>query len=408
MNTTDFDHNFFKANRAKLRQVLNTGDPIVVTANGLLQMGADSSYPFVQDANFWYLTGINEPDIILAMDADREFLIAPQRDVVRATFDGQINQASLSALSGVGDVLNEVSGWKRLDALAEKSKRLATLAPAPSFIEQYGMYANPARSRLIDHIRRHVEDMELIDIRPEIARLRMIKQAPELNALKTAIDITTETLKDVMANINGYTFEYQIEADISRGFRFRGADGHAFDPIVAGGKRACTLHNTTNNAALNPEELVVMDVGAAFMGYAADITRVVATTKPTKRQQDVFQAVKASHDYALSLLKPGTRLKTYEAKVVRFIGSELKALGLIKSLKEAEVRRYFPHATSHFIGLNVHDVGDYQMPLKPGMVLTVEPGIYIPEEGIGIRLEDDALITADGVKSLSANLPAKL
>ncbi len=408
MNKPDFDSNFFKNNRANLRRHLNTDDPIVITANGLIQMGADSSYPFVQDANFWYLSGINDPDIILVMDGEREFLIAPTREATRATFDGQIDQTSLTNLSGIGDVLNEVSGWKRLDALAEKTKRLATLAPAPSFIEQYGMYANPARSRLIDRIRRHVEDIHLMDIRPEIARLRMIKQAPELAALKLAIDITTDTLKDVMAAASGYSYEYEIEADISRGFRYRGADGHAFDPIVAGGKRACTLHNTSNNAALDSSELVVMDVGAAVMGYAADITRTMSVSKPSPRQQDVFRAVRAAHAYAMSLIKPGTKLKTYEDKVMRFIGSELKTLGLIKNLKETEVRRYFPHATSHFIGLNVHDVGDYQMPLKPGMVLTVEPGIYIPEEGIGVRIEDDVLVTPDGVKSLSAGLPVKL
>ncbi len=408
MNKSDFDSNFFKTNRVNLRDRLNRDDPIVVTANGLIQMGADSSYPFVQDANFWYLTGINDPDIILVMDGDREFLIAPTREATRATFDGQIDQSSLTNLSGIGDVLNEVSGWKRLDALAEKTKRLATLAPAPSFIEQYGMYANPARSRLIDRIKRHVEDMNLIDIRPEIARLRMIKLAPELEAIKTAIDITTATLKEIMTGIASYNYEYQIEADISRGFRFRGSDGHAFDPIVAGGKRACTLHNTSNNAALQPGELIVMDVGAAVMGYAADITRTVAMSIPNQRQQDIFQAVKSAQAYAITLIKPGIRLKSYEDKVMRFIGSELKALGLIKNLKEAEVRRYFPHATSHFIGLNVHDVGDYQMPLKPGMVLTVEPGIYIPEEGIGVRIEDDVLVTADGVQSLSASLPAKL
>lgn len=408
MNKPDFDSNFFKNNRANLRRHLNTDDPIVITANGLIQMGADSSYPFVQDANFWYLSGINDPDIILVMDGEREFLIAPTREATRATFDGQIDQTSLTNLSGIGDVLNEVSGWKRLDALAEKTKRLATLAPAPSFIEQYGMYANPARSRLIDRIRRHVEDIHLMDIRPEIARLRMIKQAPELAALKLAIDITTDTLKDVMAAASGYSYEYEIEADISRGFRYRGADGHAFDPIVAGGKRACTLHNTSNNAALDSSELVVMDVGAAVLGYAADITRTMSVSKPSPRQQDVFRAVRAAQAYAMSLIKPGTKLKTYEDKVMRFIGSELKTLGLIKNLKETEVRRYFPHATSHFIGLNVHDVGDYQMPLKPGMVLTVEPGIYIPEEGIGVRIEDDVLVTPDGVKSLSAGLPVKL
>jgi Xaa-Pro aminopeptidase len=168
------------------------------------------------------------------------------------------------------------------------------------------------------------------------------------------------------------------------------------------------LHNTANSAPINKNELVVLDVGASFRGYAADITRVYASSAPSTRQKEVFEAVKAAQAYAISLLGPGVRLKAYEAKVVKFIGEQLKDLGLVNNLKESSVREYFPHATSHFMGLNVHDVGNYQQPLKPGTVLTVEPGIYIKGEGIGVRIEDDVLITNNGVKVLSSDLPSKL
>jgi Xaa-Pro aminopeptidase len=404
-----FSSDFFVSNRQRLKQRLNTDMPIVVTASGLLQRGADSSYPFTQDANFWYLTGIPDPDITLIMEGDREFLIVPIREGARVTFDGQIDNQALSSISGITDIINEASGWKRLDGMLEKSGRLATLAPAPMYIEQLGMYANPARSRLMERLGRHVSELELTDIRTELATLRMIKQTEEIKAIQAAIDITCLSLKEVMAKPPGsYEYEYQIEADLSRGFRFSGGQGHAFEPIVAGGVRACTLHNVTNSGRLRQGELVVIDVGASVEGYAADITRVYANGQPTKRQKDVFKAVKDVQAYALELLKPGVSLKSYEGKVVKFIGQQLKQLGLITNQKEESIREYFPHATSHFLGLNVHDVGDYQQQLKPGTVLTVEPGIYIPKEGIGVRIEDDVLITETGHKLLSNRLPAKL
>lgn len=375
----------------------------------MIQRGADSSYSFYQDANFWYLTGINDPDITLVMEDDREFLIVPIREGSRVTFDGQINQEALSEVSGVNDVVNEITGWKRLDSIVQKFGQLATLAPAPVYIEQYGMYANPARERLMERIKQHVKDVELIDLRPLLANMRMIKQEVELEAIQRAIDITTQTLSDVLASPKGtYKYEYQVEADITRGFRYRGADGHSFDPIVAAGKRACTLHNTANSQPIKNNELVVLDVGAAVCGYAADITRVYATSAPTTRQKEVFAAVTEAQAYAISLLGPGVKLKAYESKVTKFIGEQLKQLGLAKNLKKTTIRQFFPHATSHFMGLNVHDVGNYQQPLKSGTVLTVEPGIYIGDEGIGVRIEDDVLITNDGVVVLSSRLPIKL
>ncbi len=403
-----FNSDFFKGNRKSLKRMV--GDtPIAVTANGLIQRGADSSYQFSQDANFWYLTGINNPDVILVMDGGREFLIVPIREGSRVTFDGQIDQKQLSSISGIEDIVNEVTGWKRLDSLLEKNKQLATLAPAPLYIEQYGMYSNPARARFIERLSKHVSELELIDIRPELARLRMIKQGPEIAAIKSAVSITTETIKDIIAKPYGsYGFEYQIEADITQGFRYRGALGHAFEPIVASGDRACVLHNVTNSGRLDVSELVVIDVGANVNGYSADITRTIPTSSPTKRQKDIFAAVKETQSYAFEQLKPGIHLKTFEQKIVKFIGNKLKELKVTKDLKESTVRQYFPHATSHFLGLNVHDVGDYQKPLTKGIVLTVEPGIYIPEERIGVRIEDDVLLTENGIEILSRNLPTRL
>lgn len=402
-----FSAAFFVNNRRRLQAVLPTDVPIIVTANGLLQRGADSPFPYAQDANFWYLTGIEEPDVTLVIDGQREFLVAPVREGARATFDGTIDTHKLVKISGVHEIINEAAGWKRVDELLGKTKRVASLAAAPNYIEQFGMYSNPARLRLHERLHKHVPDLEIIDIRVELAHLRMIKSPVEIRAIQKAIDITLASLKDAFkGDRQRFKHEYELEADIAAGFRRRGAAGHSFEPIVAGGKRACTLHNIANNGKLKADEIIVVDVGAEYQHYAADITRTIALQKPTPRQQAVYDAVLEVQQFAANLLKPGIHLKTYEHKVAQRMAKELKALGVIK--KNDQVRDYFPHATSHFLGLNVHDVGDYNQPLQPGMVLTVEPGMYIPEEGIGVRIEDDVLITETGNQILSHRLPRKL
>ena len=410
MMVTDcgFNSKFFRDNRNRLRRLLRQDVTIVVTANGLLQRGADASYPFAQDANFRYLTGINYPDVTLVINGQDEFLIVPQRESVRAAFDGQIDDREIRDISGIEEIVDETNGWKRLDGLLASDNRLATLLPAPSFIEQFGMYANPARARLMRRIKQHGSPPEIFDLRPLLARMRMIKQEPELQAIQAAIDITSQTLQEILNRSTGYKFEYQIEADISHGFRVRGAEGHAFDPIVAAGIRACVLHNTANNGPIKTGEMVVLDIGASACGYAADLTRVLATAKPTPRQMDIYQAVLETQTYAINLLRPGVLLEEYEHQVVKYLGGRLRQLKLVTSLNQDGIRQFYPHATSHFLGLNVHDVGDYRKPLQPGMVLTVEPGIYIPEEGIGVRIEDDILITNSRAQILSAGLTSQL
>lgn len=400
--TEYFSSDFFARNRRSLAARTQTDIPIIVTANGLVQRGADSAYQFSQDANFWYLTGIDEPDITLVMHAGEEFIIVPSREESRETFDGAIDGPALQSVSGVRKIIDETAGWKHLDELLNKTKKVCMPVAADAYLSHYGMYTNPARARLEERLRQHVGDLQIIDIRAELAKLRMIKQAPELAAIQAAIDITSETLNDVLGAKKGYAYEYELEAEISRGFRFRGASGHSFEPIVAGGKNACTLHNVSNSDPLQQNDLVVCDVGAEVSHYAADITRTVCFGKPTERQRAVYQAVQEVQEYGFSLLKPGAMLRVVEDAVAKRMGRELKALGLIKRSDKQTVREFYPHALSHFMGLNVHDTGDYMRPLEPGVVLTCEPGIYIPAEGIGVRIEDDVLITEQGNVVMSA------
>lgn len=406
MNTT-FDSAFFADNRERLRQLFTGTAPIVITANGLLQKAADEAFPFHQDRNFFYLTGISEPGLTLVLDKGKEYLIVPPREAVVEKFDGVLDHETFSRTSGIQTVLSEKEGWRQLKARLKKVQHVATLGAAPPFIEYLGLYTNPARAVLQERMKEINPQLELLDLRTHLGRMRMVKQQIEVDALQRAIDITNATLKEITrpTQLAKYEYEYEIEADLSRGFRRRGAMGHAFWPIVAGGPRSCTLHNMSNDAPLVTGEPLVLDVGAQVDYYAADITRtVILGGNPSRRQQQVYAAVVEVQDYAFSLLKPGVKIREYEKQVETFMGEKLRELGLIKSIEREQVRHYFPHATSHFLGLDAHDGGDYDHPLEPGVVMTVEPGIYIPEESLGIRIEDDVLITTDGIINLSGSL----
>lgn len=403
-----FHREFFEGNRERLRQLFTGTAPIVLTANGLLQRASDEAYPFQQDASFWYLTGCEDPDVLLVMDKQKEYLVVPHREGVREAFDGAVDFAYLRKISGIDEIVDEKEGWRRIEKRLKKVKNVATLAANPRYIEHFGLYANPARAELAHKIKSCNADVELLDLRPHLSRMRMVKQEPELKALQRAIDITIETIKEVTRTpkLAKYAYEYELEADITRGFRKRGALGHAFTPIVASGKRACTLHNVANTGELHKEDMVTLDIGAEYEHYSADITRTYSLGGGmSHRQQAVYDTVRDVQEYAFSLLRPGVHLREYEKRIEAYMGEKLRELNLIKTITHDSVREFFPHATSHFLGLDTHDAGDYDKPLVSGVVITVEPGIYIPAEGIGVRIEDDVLITETGIKNISGRLP---
>lgn len=405
-----FPSGFFIGNRTALMRAVEPGTPVVLAAHGLLQRAGDSPFPFHQDSNFWYLTGIHEPDLVLVMDDRESYIIVPGRSSSREAFDGAVDTEALSKVSGIDMFFYEEEGWRRLAGRLKKTRKVQTLLPPRAYIEQYGMYTNPSRGRLVDRMRHWQADLGLVDVREHLIAMRMYKQPEELAAIQKAIDCTVRGIQQVASRkqMRRYEYEFEIENDLTAAFRTVEAAGHAFTPIVAAGKRACTLHNVGNDGMLADGSLVVIDVGAEVSHYAADITRTVAYGGYSERQQAVHSAVLAAQKYALSLLKPGTMLKEYEQQVETCIGERLQELGLVEKADHDSIRRYYPHAASHFLGLDVHDAGDYSRPLAPGMVLTCEPGIYIPEEGIGVRIEDDVLITETGNTVLSDALPREL
>lgn len=399
-----FTSDFFSTNRTQLRKRCDNENPIVITASGLVQQGGDSAYPFKQDANFWYLTGVEEPEVILVVTNNEEFLILPERDVRRDVFDGAVDTKAIQKISGIATILPYQDGWERLRILAESHKTFN--APLhKSYDADHNIFTNPAKARLLRNLRKL--DVELEDIRLQLAHMRMIKQQPEIDAIQKAIDITLESITDVFSKdwAKRYTNEREIDADIQAGF-IRLGGRPAYQSIVAGGKCACTLHYINNNQPLQNNELVLIDVGAEHTNYVADISRTYAPGKMTTKQQRVYEAVKEAQIVGFEAMKPGVSARDVQKAVVEHIGAFLKAEKLITEIRPEEVGKYFPHAFGHHLGLDVHDVADYSEPLTEGMVLTMEPGIYIPEWSVGVRLEDDVLITKTGAQVLSAGLPS--
>ncbi len=394
---------FFRRNRQVLRRESEQILPIIVPANGLLQRTADTTLPFTQDSNFWYLTGVDVPDAVVVITQSEEFIIVPGRSDTRATFDGAVDFDVLRSRSGIADIYDDDEGWHKLETIIKRRGMFAApLAPA-AYISTYGIYANPGRKRTLTKIHRLVPEAVAHDLRPVLTRLRARKQPEELHCMRAAIALTKKTLASLedSTDFSAMHHEYEVEAAITHAFRAAGAAGHAYAPIVAAGPNATTLHYVTNNSPIAPTDFVVIDVGAEIEHYAADITRTLHQGTPSPRQTAVYEAVQAAQAAIMDQLKPGIMMQEVESFAEKIIGQELKALGLISdSTDKRAIRRFYPHSSSHFLGLDVHDVGDYHSPLEPGMVLTCEPGIYIPAEGIGVRIEDDVLITDTGSEVL--------
>lgn len=398
---------FFAKNRQTVMEKL-AGGLLVVSAYTQMQRGNDAAFKFEQEANFWYLTGIEHADWWVIIDASRgkSWLVAPEIDDVHAVFDGSLGQEEACLISGIDEVLDRRAGINLLTQAARSHKLVCTVG-SPAYSDRFDFTLNPAPKQLHERLSRTFATVE--DFRSKLAEIRAIKQPEEIESIQSAIDLTVKGFRHVYAHLSKYRYEYQIEADFTHMFRYTGASGHAYDPIVAHGHNACTLHYSQNNDALKKGSLLLLDIGARHQGYAADITRTYAVGKPTRRQQSIHAALQAAQTEIIRLLEPGLSVETYQKKVDTIMKRSLIDLRLISDEKDDDnYRKYFPHAISHGLGIDVHDALGKPRILLPGMVLTVEPGIYIPEENIGVRIEDDILITDNGHRNMSGKLSAYL
>lgn len=373
-----------------------------------MQRGNDASFMFEQEANFWYLTGIEAPDWWVVIDSKKQksWLVAPDVDQAHQVFDGSLSWVDAKRISGVDDVLSRADADDLLKTLAKKYDTVYTLGTDPH-AKHYDFVLNPAQKEMQKRLKNVFSNVH--DCRLDLAKQRAIKQPWEIAAMQQAIALTVNTFADVKKNLPNFSFEYEVEAEFTYNFGKNGGSGHAYNPIVASGKNACTLHYNNNKDHLNDGELLLIDIGARVDGYAADITRTYAIGTPTKRQVAVHSAVETAHKAIINVLRPGLSVAEYQAKVDTIMQDALISLDLLKDSKDhATYRKYFPHAIGHGLGIDVHDSLGRPAELRPGMVLTVEPGIYIPEESIGVRIEDDILITDTGHLNLSGTLSTSL
>jgi Xaa-Pro aminopeptidase len=417
------------ARRARIMERME-GGAMLLAAAPERQRTADILYPYRQDSDFGYVTGFPEPEAVcvLAPDAAERFVLFvrprdPERELwigTRAGVEGAVEQYGADAAFP-------------LDELDKVLPRFLEKAP---HVYHTVLRDDPLAARLLTVIRRAQEARPRTGTGPGAIRepgdilheMRLRKEPAELAWMREAIAIACEAHREAMRSARPGMHEYEIEALIDFTFRRRGATGPAYPSIVAAGKNATVLHYIDNDRPLGADELLLIDAGAERAGYCADVTR----TFPTGRrygpaQRDLYEAVLAAQLAAIAAVAPGTTLEAVHTIALRVLAEALIAQGILAGsvdevIEKGTYRRFYMHRTSHWLGRDVHDVGNYARdgkprPLEPGMVLTVEPGLYIPAagddvpaafRGIGIRIEDDVLVTADGHEVLSAAAPKQV
>ena len=401
---------YLRARRAALLDRIGSGvatlrsaDQRSLEANG----GHPQDSDFRQDNDFFYLTGLETHGswlVLVARDSapDEAILFLPPRDSVAERWTGPTLGPGPEAvtLTGIEDI--------RSNAEAERDIRRLVLRP-DSPARTHGLYISRGeRERDIALLRDLVftpsasrSPAAIYDLRPLLARGRLVKDADELGRLRRAIGITAEAQRAAMQTVKPGMWEYEIEAVIESTFRRSGAERLGFPSIIGAGTNATVLHYDKSRGQSLTGDLVVIDIGAEFGYYTADVTRTVPISgRFTERQRVLYELVLATQQAAIDSVRPGVTTRDLNRIARTYMREHSGDL-----CQPGTCDRFFVHGLSHWLGMDVHDVGDYSMPFAPGMVLTIEPGLYIPEERIGIRIEDDILVTAEGHEILSSGAP---
>jgi Xaa-Pro aminopeptidase len=389
----------------------------IFNSNDELPTNADQLHRFKQNSDLYWLTGIEQEDTMLVLFPDnpdpkyREVLVLTRPNELKEKWDGHRLRASEgTAMSGIStivwlDVLDAMlQPWIHLaDTIylnTNENDRKANLVPVRDY-----RYAEAMRQRYPLHNYRRSARM--------MKDLRAIKSALEVEVMQKAIDITDNTFRHLLQFIQPGVAEYEIEAEIYHQFLKQRATGPAYSSIIASGDRARTLHYVSNNQECKAGELILMDFGAEYGNYCADLTRTIPVSgKFTRRQKTVYNACLHLHMYAASILKPGISIVDYTEKIGEEATVVFQKIGLLKKseIKNEDpenraYRKYLYHGISHHLGIDVHDLGTRTAPIKAGMLFTIEPGIYIEEEQMGIRIENNFWITKNGNKDLMKNIP---
>ena len=412
------DSKLFVKNRSNFMAQMKANSLAVFNSNDIYPISADSTMPFQQHRDIYYLSGVDQEESILVMFPDcpnkkhREILFLKETNDHIAVWEGE----KLTKKRAF-----EVSGIKTVYWLQDLKKVLAELMAQSDTVhintnEHYraSIETETREDRFTKWLLNTYPAHKVEKSNPILQRLRSIKDPIELDLLQKACNITEKGMRRVLKFIKPGVAEYEIEAEFIHEFLRNRSKGFAYTPIIASGNNANVLHYIENNQICNDGDLILLDVGAEYANYSSDMTRTIPVNgRYSKRQKKVYNAVNNVKINATNMLIPGTNWADYHKEVGKLMTSELLGLGL---LDKADVqnedpnwpayKKYFMHGTSHHMGLDTHDYGLLWEPMKTNMVFTVEPGIYIPEEGFGIRLEDDVVIQEKGATlNLMKNIP---
>ena len=399
--------NIYKFNRDNLLDKIKDNSIVILFAGKAIQKTGDQTYPFTPNRNFYYLTGIKEEDHILVMT--------------------KINGVKSSKLY-IKDIDLEMEKWVGKSIRKEEAEEIAAVDEVKfksqfdgdihgmiTMKEEINLYLDLERMsanregtishRFANEITTKYPQVRITNVYSKIGELRLKKSQEEVDKIKKAIEITKSGIEKLMSEARVGMKEYELEAYFDFNCKVKGATGLAFTTIAAAGENATTLHYVDNNCELKENDLILFDLGAEYNCYNADISRTFPVNgKFTERQKEVYNAVLRVNEEIINLIKPGMKYKDVNEKATELIAEECIKLGLIKD--KSEVRKYYYHSIGHSLGMDTHDIETPHRDIifEPGVVFTVEPGIYIAEEGIGIRIEDDILVTEDGVINLSSDI----
>jgi Xaa-Pro aminopeptidase len=407
----------FILNRANFIKHLKANSIAIFNSNDEHPMNGDSYHNFKQNSDLFYLSGVDQEDTILVLypncvlEEFREALFIKRTNEAMVTWNGY----KLSM-----EQAREVSGIKNIYWADEYEVKMRPIINYASNIylslneNDRSTISTPYRDlRFAQMMRDKYPLHEFERATPILHRLRSIKSSYELELMKIAVGISEKMFDRILKFVKPGVWEYEIEAEVIHEYLSNRANGHSFSPIVASGANSCILHYVDNNKQCKDGDILLLDSGADYANYASDMTRTIPVNGVyTARQKQVYNAVLRTMREAKKLLKPGVLLMEYQAQVGEITQKELVDLGLLtmddikkQDPKWPAYKRYFMHGTSHFLGIDVHDVGMRYEPMKPGMTFSCEPGIYIKEEGIGVRIENEILITENGCIDLMEHIP---
>lgn len=408
----------FVENRKKVAALMKSKSIAVFNSNDIMPTNADGTMPFRQNNDLLYVSGIDQEETIVLLFPDaenpqhREILFIKETSELIAIWEGaKFTKQEATELSGITTVF-----WT--DQFEQVFHQLTTEAQHIYLNQNEHLRAVTTVETRDDRFRKECQQKYPLHqyerLAPIMRQVRAIKSEAEINMMQHACNITEKGFRRVLDFVKPGVTEYEIQAEYMHEFLRNRSKGFAYEPIIASGYNACVLHYVENKAACKSGEVILMDVGAEYGNYASDMTRCIPVSgKFTARQKDVYNAVLRVMKAATAMLVPGTKIDEYHKEVGKIMESELIYLGLLDKHDVAKqdplnplYKKYFMHGTSHHIGLDVHDIENRQRPLEAGMVLTVEPGIYIRDENLGIRLENDVVVTNNGAPfDLMKNIP---